>query len=86
MFQPLGDPVSVILTYNHKTALAMPRSIEWGSRIYPILKLGLHHTYRRGKTLFHVFSVTSDGLFFRLELNTDSLHWELKEVSDGLPD
>lgn len=25
-------------------------------------------------------------LFFRLNLNADSLHWTLEEVSDGLPD
>jgi hypothetical protein len=46
----------------------------------------LHHTFRSGRTLFHVFSVASKSLFFRLVLNTDTLFWRLEEISDGLPD
>jgi hypothetical protein len=58
-------------------------SLEYAGREYKIEKLGLHHTYRFGRTLYHVFSVTGGGLFFRLVLNTDNLLWRLTEVSDG---
>ena len=53
---------------------------------YPIVKVGLHHTFRQGRTLYHVFSVTSKTLLFRLVLNTETLNWRLEEISDGLPD
>jgi hypothetical protein len=46
----------------------------------------LHHTFKSGRILFHVFSVASKSLFFRLVLNTDTLFWRLEEISDGLPD
>ena len=86
MIQQLHDPVSVILKHDHTTRTTRPTAIEWAGRTYPILKLGLHHTYRRGAVRHHVFSVIARGLFFRLNLNTDSLNWTLEEVSDGLPD
>lgn len=86
MLQKLKDPVSVILSYDSLKRSVRPTSVKWSGRTYPIIKLGLHHKYRQGTTLFHVFSVISTNLFFKLTLNTDNLHWILSEVSDGLPD
>ncbi len=62
-----------------------PISVKWAGRTYPVLKVGLHHKYSDGKILYHIFSVVSNNLFFRLSLNTDNLLWRLQEVSDGLP-
>ena len=50
-----------------------------------VTRLGLHHTYRQGRILFHVFSATSNQVFFRLEFNSEDLSWKLKEIVDGLP-
>lgn len=60
-----------------------PQKVIYGGREHTIEKIGLHHTYRAGRTLYHVFSVASDNLFFRLVLDTDNLLWRLTEVSDG---
>ena len=79
MIQRISEPVDVVF---HK----IPISVTWSGRTYPIVKLGLRHTYRDGLTRHHVFSVVSHDLFFRLNLNTDNLIWTLEEVSDGLPD
>lgn len=79
MIQKISEPVEV-------TFAQIPLSLTWAHRTYPILKLGLHHSYRNGLTHHHVFSVVSRDLFFRINLNTDTLHWTLEEVSDGLPD
>ena len=84
MLEKISVPVSVSLIFNSKTRKVMPRTVIWSGRVYRICKIGLHHTYRSGRTLFHVFSVVSGGLFFRLVLNTDNLHWRLEEISDGL--
>lgn len=86
MMQKISTPVSVDLVFDHRRRAVMPKEIIWEGRTYPILKVGLHHTYRNGRTLFHVFSVASETLFFRLVLNTDSLFWSLEEINDGLPD
>ncbi len=102
MIQRISEPVSVVTTYNATTRSVRPISLEWSRRTYPVLQVGLRHTYREGITRHHVFSVVArtgntespakpeakwDGaLFFRLNLNADNLSWTLEEVSDGLPD
>jgi len=85
MIQQLNDQVSVILEYDNSTRTVKTKQVKWAGRKYPITKTGLHHTQRQGRTLYHIFSVTSGNLFLRLSLNTDNLHWILTEVSDGLP-
>lgn len=85
MIQKISTPVSVDLVFDHRQRMVFPKEIIWEGETYPILKIGLHHTYRTGRTLFHVFSVASETLFFRLVLNTETLFWSLEEISDGLP-
>lgn len=82
MIQKIKEPVSVTLFFGLKEL--MPKSLIWRGRFYPITKLGLHHSYREGRTLYHIFSFVSHTLFFRLKLNTESLTWKLEEISDGL--
>lgn len=86
MIQRISEPVSVVSSYNAKTKAVRPLSLEWSRRTYPVLQVGLRHTYREGITRHHVFSVVSNNIFFRLNLNADNLSWTLEEVSDGQPD
>lgn len=83
MHEIIDVPVSVNLVFDHKTRKVFPRHVLWEGKTYLITKLGLHHTFRTGKTLYHVFSVESPTLSFRLVLDTDTLHWRLEEISDG---
>lgn len=85
MIQKKSDPISVDFTYNHHLKSVTPHKIIWNERTHSIIKIGLHHTCYRGRTLLHIFSVSSATLFFRLCLNTDDLSWTLEEISDGLP-
>ncbi len=84
MNQKISAPVSVSFSYDAKKQRVAPRGIIWNGRLYPIIKIGLHHTFRQGLTLYHVFSVATPTLFLRIVLNTDNLHWKLEEISDGL--
>jgi hypothetical protein len=86
MIQKISLPVSVSLTFDSTKRKVMPKWIIYSGRLYSVEKVGLHHTYREGRVLYHVFSVTTKTLFFRLVLNTETLHWRLEEISDGLPD
>jgi hypothetical protein len=79
-------PVSVIFAYEPQGAKVYPLRVRWDGRVYSITKVGLHHNFRVGRTLHHVFSVVSGETFFRLNLDTENLSWRLEEVSDGLPD
>jgi hypothetical protein len=86
MIEKVSVPVSVSLAFDSKKRKVVPKWVIWNGRLYSIAKVGLHHTFRRGRTLYHVFSVASKSLFFRLVLDTENLHWRLEEISDGLPD
>ncbi|RJR30382.1 hypothetical protein C4564_00170 [Candidatus Microgenomates bacterium] len=79
----LNEPVSVSMTFDSKTKKVSPKSIVWHNRLYPIIKIGLHHTFRDGRGLFHVFSVATPTLFFRLVLDTENLHWQVEEIADA---
>lgn len=81
MVQKISEPVSVSLAYDHIKHRVFPKWIAWNGRLYPVVKIGLHHTFRKGRVLYHVFSVASKTLFFRLVLNTESLHWRLEEIT-----
>lgn len=86
MIEKISIPVSVSLAFDHTKRKVFPKWLVWNGRLYPVVKIGLHHTFRQGRTLYHVFSVASKSLFFRLVLDTETLHWRLEEISDGLPD
>jgi hypothetical protein len=86
MLQNPNSPVSVIFASDHRRGQNRPFYLFWNSQKYPITKLAFHHTFSRGRTLFHIYSVLSNKLYFRLSLNTQTLSWSLEEVSDGLPD
>ncbi len=82
MIQSIDAPISVTLQFDHRTRKVTPTNITWEGRQYPIIQIGLHHTYRQGRTLFHIFSVSTPTLFFRLRFNTDTLHWRVQEIAD----
>lgn len=84
VIQIISEPVSVELLSSRQSRRIIPKSVFWRGRLYPVTKLGLHHSYRQGRVLFHIFSVVSKSLFLRLKLNTETLFWEIIEISDGL--
>lgn len=74
-------PVSVNLVYNHKKNRVFPVALTWDGKVRKIKSVDLHHIYRVGRILYHVFSVSTEGAFFKLVLNTDNLFWEVEEVA-----
>ncbi len=86
MIQTLNEPISIQLVYDHKKRRVMPVAIIWQGQAEKVKKIGLHYMYRTGDTLYHVFTVNTDKLAFKLQLNTSNLFWTLEEISDGLPD
>lgn len=80
--QKLDEPITVYLIYDADQLKLLPCKLVWRRRPYPITKIGLHHAFRTGRTLYHVYSVITDNLFMRLEFNTDNLQWHLTEIAD----
>ncbi|MDQ5901196.1 MAG: hypothetical protein QG600_774 [Patescibacteria group bacterium] len=83
MQERIHEDVSVITVYDHTKRRVLPWRLKWHGRTYTITQIGLHYTLSEGSTLYHLFSVSDGSMFFRLKLNTQTLHWRLEEVSDG---
>jgi len=84
MHKGRGAMISVITHFNHKTGCTTPVKILWNREIKNITKIGMHHTFKKGDTLFHVFSVCSNNMFFKLVFNSENLQWELEQVTDTM--
>lgn len=80
MVQEIGELVKVEGCFDNGL---MIKRVVWSGREYKIIKLGYHHTFYRGRTLWHVYSVASDTIFLRLEMNSENLQFKLVEVADG---
>jgi hypothetical protein len=83
MIQKIDAPISVILKHDHLKRTTLPVKIKWENKDYFINKIGYHHKYHSGRVLVHVYSVITNTLFFRLELNTDNLLWRVTEIADN---
>jgi len=91
MIQKVKAPISVISLFNHKKMFNQPIIIKWEANNYKVKKVGFHHKYKVGNILYHTYSVTCESkkyknIFFKINLNTANLHWELQEISDGESD
>jgi len=72
---------------NEKVNVGMsdaPKWVKWKNRIYKIDKIGLHYTFREGRVLYHIFSVSTKTLAMKLRFDTETLSWKLEEISDGI--
>jgi hypothetical protein len=73
---------------NEKVTVGMvndiPKYVVWKGRSHTITQIGLHHVFRLGTTLYHIFSVTAGTLFMRLKFDTDTLGWTLEETENGI--
>lgn len=83
MIQKVDEQVGVITIYDVWKNRALPWCIKWKNKRYFVKKLTMLHQYYEGRTLIHVFSVFTGSMYFRLEFNTQSLQWWLKETDDG---
>ncbi len=63
---------------------AIPKYVIWKNRSHNITQIGLHHTFREGRTLYHIFSVLAGTIFMKLRFDTENLSWKLDEVDDQL--
>jgi len=82
MIQKVDVPVTALGVFDHQKRSLVFEKVLWEGRSYEIKKLGYHHNFRRGRTLYHVFSLVSENLFFRLVLDTESLTMRVMEIAD----
>jgi hypothetical protein len=61
-----------------------PKWVKWKGRIHEIDKIGLHYTFREGRVLYHMFSVSTNTLAMKLRFDTETLDWRLMEVESAI--
>lgn len=85
MTEKINEKVSVIALFKHTPLKneVIPYKLKWQQREYKIAKVGFRHAIREGRNVFHIFTVSSDNLDFRLRFDTQNLNWTLEEVTDG---
>jgi len=86
MIQDIKEAITVKTVYDHKNRRVYPTELLWNGNYHKIKKIGLHYPFRNGGNLFHVFTVSTDVLSFKLQLDTSNLFWTVEQISDGLPD
>lgn len=86
MREVIDEEVSVVMYYSAKKKMAVPHIMSWRGVEYDIGEIGYHHKITSGKRLHHIFEFIdkTGSYWFRLNMDTDSLHWTLEVVSDGL--
>jgi len=57
-----------------------PYLLDWRGQRYKLEIMGLHHPARRGNKYLHVFEFSSGSVKFQLELDTETLEWNLAEI------
>lgn len=80
----LSEPISVSFHSDHLKNKAYPKWVFWSGRLHAIEKVGLKHSFYKGKTLYHAFSVITKTLFMKLIFNTQDLSWKIEEVEDAV--
>lgn len=88
MREKINEEVSVIMVYSARRCTALPHLISWQNSEYKVGKIGYHHKVYEGRVAHHIFELTDvkNSLWFRLNFNTDNLHWTLEAISDGRAD
>ncbi len=82
MRRSLGEPISVVYYFDARTKTIKPYQLTWNNQDYRLGAIDFHHKTNVGGTLLHHFSLCDEdeSVYFKLQLNTDNLHWELEEV------
>lgn len=82
MFEKVKEPVRVLAGFDRQQGRikVRPYLLDWRGKRYPVETMGLHHPARRGNHYFHVFEFSSGNTKFMVELDTETLGWELTEV------
>ncbi len=88
MRQKIDQEISVVMYYSASKKMALPRIIQWQNKDYIVGEMGYIHKVREGKKTHHIYEFCDKqkSLSFRISLDSETLHWKLEYVSDGLTD
>lgn len=87
MTEKIDEEASVVMYYSAAKRYACPHIISWRNRQYDVGKIGYYHKVKDGLVVHHIFELVdkTNSLWFRLNFNSDNLHWVIEAISDGNP-
>jgi hypothetical protein len=80
------DQVSVLASFApgpRNTVRVTPHLMKWRGKRWRLETMGLYHPEKRGDKRLHIFSFSSGETAFRVELDSETLEWRLKEAYYG---
>lgn len=85
MRKSLNEPISVVYYYDHRHQRVRPYLMNWQNQEWRLGPIDFHHKTRDGGALVHHFSLCDQdkNAYFKIALDTESLHWELEEFMLG---
>lgn len=85
MREKIDEEVSVVMYFSARKRVALPHLLSWRNQEFEVGEIGYHHKVNEGRTVHHIFELVdkTNSLWFRLNFNTDNLHWNLEAISDG---
>jgi hypothetical protein len=81
-----NDQVSVLASFApgpRNTVRVTPHLMKWRGKRWRLETMGLYHPEKRGDKRLHIFSFSSGETAFRVELDSETLEWRLKEAYYG---
>ena len=82
----INEPIKVRIDIDSVSNKAHLLCVKWQGRSYLVHEVGIKYTNRVGRTFIHVFSVNVGTLDMRIQVDGETLHATLVEISDGLAD
>ncbi|MCR4263394.1 MAG: hypothetical protein NUV98_01585 [Candidatus Roizmanbacteria bacterium] len=83
MHERINERVKILSIYDPQTGTTTPYRMKWRNHVHDITQVTYYHSERLGRTVLHIFHLTDGNLDFKVVLNSETLSWILKEVSDG---
>ena len=86
MHEDCDELVSVLASFApgpRNTVRVTPHLLKWKGKRYRLGTMGLYHPEKRGEKRLHIFSFSSGETAFRVELDSETLEWRLREVYYG---
>lgn len=76
-YEVLDERVAVSVDYRDQSPIMIPRKMKRNGREIVFKRMGYHHQYQEGRTLFHIFTVTDEETFYELKFDTRKLIWTI---------
>lgn len=88
MKQVINEEVTVIMYYSASLRQAVPYLMHWQNKDYKLSAVDYYHSYMEGRDRQHIYELVDkdETLWFRLRLDSSTLHWTLEAIHDGLAD